>query len=438
MKVELEELGPCKRAVLVEIPGEEVSKEWNQAYLRLRQKVKVPGFRPGKAPLAIIESRYMSELKSETLRHLVHEYYHKALDELGIKAVNLPQVNEVEVNKNQPLQFKAVFEVKPAIEINDYKGLELKTQKVRVPEADIENVLKHMQERNAQFVSKEGGVAQEGDLLIIDFLATVNNKLLKEGGKTQNYALILGSKRLLDDIEKGLVGMQKGETKDIVIDFPPYHFNKEMAGKKVSFKVTVKDIKGKKLPELDEEFVKDLGGGVTLEELKDKIRSSLEAEKKKEAEHALRNSAIEKILDQNPFELPESLVEYQLERYLEETTKSLQQKGMDLKPSEQGAESMKGKLKEAAEKRVRSFLTLEAIARQEKVEVTPQDFDEEIKLMARESEEALTTLQSYLKDEEKRGGIEERILERKAMDIILAAAKVEEVEAEATKPSESA
>lgn len=433
MKVELEELGPCKRAVLVEIPQEEVAKEWNQAYLRLRQKVNVPGFRPGKAPLNIIETRYLPELKSETLRHLVHDYYHKALEELGLKPVNPPQVDEVDIHKNEPLKFKAIFEVKPHIEIKDYIGLELKTRKVTVTEAEIGEVLKHVQERNAQFISKAEGTAQEGDLLIIDFLATVNNKLIKEG-KAQNYALILGSKRLLEDIEKGLVGMQKDETKDMAVEFPPYHFNKDMAGKKINFKVTVKDIKEKKLPELDQEFAKDLGGGVTIEELKAKIRSSVEAEKKKEAEHAVRNSAIEKILEKNPFELPESLVEYQLKRYLEETTKSLQQKEMDFNLSEQGAQGMKGKLKEAAEKRVRSFLVLEAVAQQEKLEITPQDFDEEIKLIARESEEALATLQSYLKDEEKRGAIEERILERKAMNLILAAAKIEE-ETEEAKPT---
>jgi trigger factor len=433
MKVELETLSPCKRAVLVEVPQEEVAKEWNQAYLRLRQKVKVPGFRPGKAPLAIIETRFLPELKNETLRYLVHDYYNKALDELGIKAVNHPEVDEVDVQKNEPLKFKATFEVKPNIEIKDYKGLELKSKQISVSEKEIEDVLKHMQERNAQFISKEEGPAQEGDLVIIDFLATVNNKLIKEG-KAQNYPLILGSKRLLDDIEKGLVGMKKGETKEIKVEFPAYHFNKEMAGKKVEFKVTVKDIKEKKIPPLDDELAKDIGGGVTLEEIKDKIRSTVEAEKKKEAEHAVRNAAIEKVLEKNSFELPESLVEYQLERYVEETTKNLQQKGLDFSLSTQGTESMKGKLKEAAEKRVRSYLALEAIAKQEKIEITPSDFDEEIKTIAGESEESLAALQSYLKDEEKRGGIEERIWERKAMDIILAHAKIEPETEEAKKP----
>ncbi len=387
MTAKWEKLEGSRGVLTVEVSAEKVSKGLDTAFQKVVKKVSVPGFRKGKVPRSLFEKRFgVESLYQDALDILLPDAYGNAIDETGIEPVDRPEIDIEQMEKGKDLIFKATVTVKPEVTLGEYKGLEIEELDTTVTDEDVQNELETLQNRQAELVVKEEGTAENGDTVVIDFNGFVDGEEF-EGGKAENYSLEIGSNSFIPGFEEQLIGVKAGESKDVEVTFPEEYHAAELAGKPATFKVTVHEIKAKELPELDDEFAKDVDEEVeTLEALKEKIRTRLEDSKKHEAEHHLRDSLVEKAADNAQVEIPEVMVENEVNRMLQEFEQRLQMQGMNLELyfqfSGQDESALREQMKEEAEKRVKNNLTLEAIAKAENLEVTDEEVNEELEKMS--------------------------------------------------------
>ena len=387
MSAKWEKLEGNRGVLTVEVEAEKVNKGLDAAFNKVVKQINVPGFRKGKMPRQMFEKRFGVEaLYQDALDFILPEAYAAAVEEAGIDPVDRPEIDVEQMEKGQTLIFKATVTVKPEVKLGEYKGLEVEAVSTEVTEEDVNNALTRMQERFAELVVKEEGTAELGDTTVIDFEGFVDGVAF-EGGKGENYSLELGSNSFIPGFEEQVVGMATGEEKDIEVSFPEEYHAAELAGKPAVFKIKLHEIKTKQLPELDDEFAKDADEEVeTLAELKEKTQKSLEESKKNEAENAIREAVIEKATANAEVEIPEVMVETELDRMLKEFEQRLSMQGMNLELyfqfSGQDEAALKEQMKEDAEKRVRTNLVLEAIIATENIEATEADVEEEIAKMA--------------------------------------------------------
>ncbi len=379
------------RGVLTfEVSAEKVNEGLTSAFNKVVKTVNVPGFRKGKMPRAMFEKRFGVEaLYQDALDFIFPEAYGNAIDESGITPIDQPEnidFNLDEMGKDKPFTFKATVQVKPEVKLGDYKGLEVEVLDTTVTDEDVAKEIETLQNRQAELVVKEEGTAELGDTVVIDFEGFVDGEAF-EGGQAENHTLELGSNSFIPGFEEQLVGVATGDSKDVEVTFPEEYHAAELAGKPAVFKTTVHEIKGKELPELDDEFAKDVDDEVeTLDALKEKIKTRLEDSKKHEAEHHLRDSVVEQAAANAEVEIPEVMIENETNRMLQEFEQRLSQQGMNLELyfqfSGQDEAALKGQMKEEAQGRVRVNLTLEAIAEAENLEVTDEEVDAELEKMA--------------------------------------------------------
>jgi len=387
MSAKWEKLEGNRGVLTVEVEAEQVNKGLDAAFNKVVKQINVPGFRKGKMPRQMFEKRFGVEaLYQDALDFILPEAYATAVEEAGIDPVDRPEIDVEKMEKGENLIFKATVTVKPEVKLGEYKGLEVEAVSTEVTEEDVNNELTRMQERFAELVVKEEGKAELGDTAVIDFEGFVDGVAF-EGGKGENYSLELGSNSFIPGFEEQVVGLAAGEEKDIEVSFPEEYHAAELAGKPAVFKIKLHEIKTKQLPELDDEFAKDADEEVeTLAELKEKTQKSLEESKKNEAENALREAVIEKATANAEVEIPEVMVETELDRMLQEFEQRLSMQGMNLELyfqfSGQDEAALKGQMKEDAEKRVRTNLVLEAIVAAENIEATEADVEAEIAKMA--------------------------------------------------------
>lgn len=370
-----------------EVDAEKFNEGLDYAFKKIVKDINVPGFRKGKMPRAIFEKRFGVEaLYQDAVDYLLPDAYMQAVEETGIEPVDRPEIDIEQIEKGKSLIIKATVTVKPEVKLGEYKGLEVAKIDTEVTDEEVEEELKALQERHAELVVKEDEPAAEGDTVVIDFKGFVDGEAF-EGGEATNYSLELGSGQFIPGFEDQLVGVKTGEEKDVEVTFPEEYHASELAGKPAVFKVKVHEIKGKELPELDDEFAKDADDEVeTLEELRAKLRKQLEENKKHEAEHIVRDTVIEKAAENAEMDIPQVMIDNEIERMLQEFEQRLQMQGLNLdlyfQFSGQSEEDLKAQMKEDAEKRVRVSLTLEAIAKAENIEATPEEMEEEIQRLA--------------------------------------------------------
>ena len=387
MTAKWEKLEGNRGVLTVEVSAEEVSKGLDAAFQKVVKKVNVPGFRKGKMPRGMFEKRFgVESLYQDALDILLPEAYGNAIDETGIDPIDRPDIDIEQMEKGKDLIFKATVQVKPEVKLGEYKGLEVEELDTNVTDDDVQAELTTLQNRQAELVVKEEGTAENGDTVVIDFEGFVDGEAF-EGGKAENHSLELGTGSFIPGFEEQLVGVATGESKDVEVTFPEEYHAAELAGKPAVFKVTVHEIKGKELPELDDEFAKDVDDEVeTLDALKEKIKTRLEDSKKHEAEHHLRDTVVEKAAANAEVEIPEVMVETEVNRMLQEFEQRLQMQGMNLELyfqfSGQDENALRGQMKEEAQNRVKINLTLEAIAKAENLEVTDEDVNAELEKMA--------------------------------------------------------
>lgn len=371
----------------VEVDAERFESALDQAFKKVVKRVSVPGFRKGKVPRKIFERRFGVEaLYQDALDIILPEAYLEAVEETGIEPVDRPEVDIEQIERGKPLIFKATVTVKPEVKLGQYKGLEVEEQDVSVTDEDVEAEINRLRENQAELVVIEDGEAQEGDIVVIDFEGTIDGEPF-EDGKSENYSLELGSGTFIPGFEEQLIGEKPGAEKEVKITFPEDYHAEKLAGKEAVFKVKIHDVKRKELPALDDEFAKDVDDEVeTLDELKAKIRTRLEENKKRQAEQIKREIVIEKATENAEMDLPDVMIENEIDRMIQEFDQRLQMQGMNLSMyyqfSGQDEQALREQMKKDAEKRVRSTLTLEAISKAENIEATDEDVEEEFKKMA--------------------------------------------------------
>jgi len=371
----------------VEVDAERFESALDQAFKKVVKQVSVPGFRKGKVPRKIFEKRFGVEaLYQDALDIILPEAYSEAVEEMGIEPVDRPEVDIEQIERGKPLIFKATVTVKPEVKLGQYKGLEVEEQDVTVTDEEVEAEINRLRENQAELVVIEDGEAQKGDIVVIDFEGTIDGEPF-EGGKAENYSLELGSGTFIPGFEDQLIGEKPGAEKEVKVTFPEDYHAEQLAGKDAVFKVKIHDVKRKELPELDDEFAKDVDDEVeTLDELKAKVRSRLEEFKKRQAEQIKQDIVVEKATANAEMDLPEVMIENEIDRMIQEFDQRLQLQGMNLSMyyqfSGQDEQKLREQMKEDAEKRVRSTLTLEAISKAENIQASDEDVEEEFKKMA--------------------------------------------------------
>ncbi|TFD92442.1 trigger factor [Jeotgalibacillus sp. R-1-5s-1] len=373
----------------VEVDAATVNSGLDAAFKKVVKQINVPGFRKGKMPRQMFEKRFgVESLYQDALDEILPEAYAKAVEETGITPVDRPEIDVEQIEKGKELIFTAKVTVKPEVKLGEYKGLEVEKMDTEVTDGDVDAELKALQERQAELVVKEEGNVENGDTVVLDFEGFVGDEAF-EGGQADNYSLEIGSGSFIPGFEEQLVGLAAGEEKDVEVTFPEEYHAEELAGKPAVFKVKIHEIKAKELPELNDEFAKDADEEVeTLAELKEKTKKRLEEDKKNAAETELRDTLVEKASDNAEIDVPDAMVDTEVDRMMQEFEQRLGAQGMNLELyfqfSGQDEATLRGQMKEDAAKRVRVNLVLEAIANEENITVTEEDVNEELSSMTQQ------------------------------------------------------
>lgn len=387
MSVKWEKQEGNEGVLTVEVDAETFKTALDDAFKKVVKQVSIPGFRKGKIPRGLFEQRFGVEaLYQDALDILLPVEYPKAVEEAGIEPVDRPEIDVEKIEKGESLIFTAKVTVKPEVKLGEYKGLGIEKDDTTVTDEDVQNELKALQERQAELVVKEEGAVEEGNTVVLDFEGFVDGEAF-EGGKAENYSLEVGSGSFIPGFEDQLVGLEAGAEKDVEVTFPEEYHAEDLAGKPAVFKVKIHEIKAKELPELDDEFAKDIDEEVeTLAELTEKTKKRLEEAKENEADAKLREELVLKASENAEIDVPQAMVDTELDRMLKEFEQRLRMQGMNLELytqfSGQDEAALKEQMKEDAEKRVKSNLTLEAIAKAENLEVSDEEVDAELTKMA--------------------------------------------------------
>jgi len=415
MKANVEEISSIKKKVSIEISEDQVNKEVESFYKDLGKKAKIKGFRPGKVPRDILERYFKDYVKAEVIQKLIEETYPQALSETDLHPVSPPVIDPGGFEDGKPFQYSAMIEVKPDIQLEEYTGLKIEGKKEEVKDEEVEERLKALQNLHANLKTiSEARPIQTGDYVIVDYEARLGGKPL-EGGKAIDFTVEVGSGQFIPAFEEKLIGLKPEEEKEIEVSFPEDYGYQKWAGKTISFHVKIKEIKEKILPPLDDEFAKDLGDYASFEELKAKLKGEIEKEKELALERRLKDQVVDQLLETNPFEVPESLVEEQAKAMVSDTKLRLAAQGMVLKNLDVSEEKLQEDYKAMAQKQVRTFLILEKIAGQEGIAVTDEEADDRLREMSERMHQKFDVVKRYyekngLLPEVKAGIIRDKIL----------------------------
>ena len=427
MKMEVTELGPMKRALKIEVPADEVTQRLAKAYVELNRQVNIPGFRPGKAPLALLEKRYAKTVEEDVIRSLVPDFYDKAIRQAGIVPflVEIPPLDRVKIKKDEPFTFTATVEIKPNIELRDYKApspISLKPDKRTVTDDQLDRGLEVLREQQARLEAASAGhTIVDGDYIVLDVQGTLDGTPLegtkKEGQlhKVGSHASVLGL-----EIDSHVGGKKEGDVIDISQPYPPSHPDPRVAGKAVAFTLTVKSVKEKKLPALDDEFAKDCGPYSSLQEIKDKLRDGMEQALKREIEDTYKDTIIKRLVETHHFDLPDTLVERELEAIIRQHVQQQRKGGAQELPGTEDLTPLRQEHRNEAARRVKLGLVLEAIAEKEGLTVTQDDFNAEIMRLASEFKMPAADLVKMIKagGQESLDELRTRTLADKALDFV--------------------
>jgi len=428
LSVKVEDLSQVKKKISFEIPWAYVKDELDGVYRSIGKKAKIKGFRPGKVPRKVLETYFKSDAEGEAITNIVNRYYWQELDERKIVTLSRPEIEQNGLKEDTDFAFSASFETEPDIDPQGYQGIELTKTEIKVSDADME---KRLQEIRKMFASledvPEDRQAVMGDFVTIDFAGTLGGEALPEL-KADDYLLELGSKRLVPGFEEQITGMKKGETLDIQVKFPDDYSEQKMAGKDVTFTVTLKELKQQKLPEIDENFIKNFDKYNTLDDLKNDVRKSMEEQCRRQSDVKLKELMTEIVLKANEFEAPPSLVERQIFYMMADTQKRMRAAGMDEKNSMELSFRMHDQFKTDAEKTVKSFLLFKKIAEKEAITVTDEDIENHIKELADIHHMNPESVQKIYEDGEKKESLKADILQKKVFDFIEQRANIKVIE----------
>ncbi len=424
MRASAEEISPIKKKISIEIPEDQVGQEVDFFYKELGRTAKIKGFRPGKVPRNILERLFKDYVKVEVVRKLIEESYPKALSETHLEPVSPPVVDPGEFAEGKPFQYSAVIEVKPEIKLEGYTGLEIEGKKEEVKDEEVGERLKALQNLHSNLKTiSEVRTIQAGDYVILNYEASLAGKAL-EGGKAIDFTVEVGSGQFIPAFEEKLIGLKPEEEQEIEVTFPQDYGYQKWAGKTISFHVKIKEIKEKILPPLDDEFARDLGDYSSLGELKTKLKEDIEKEKELALDRQLKDQVLDRLLEANPFEVPESLVEEQAKALVSDTKLKLAAQGVALKNLGVTEEKLQEDYKATAQKQVRTFLILEKIAGQEGIAVTDQEAEDRLKEMSERMHQKFDVVKQYYEKNGLLPEVKAGILRDKALSFLLEKANI--------------
>jgi len=409
------------------IPKEKFEEGLDYAFKKNASKFNVPGFRKGKAPRFLVE-RYYGEgvLYEDAIEYVFDEAYQEALKTFNLEPVDYPDINILQIGKGKDLVLEATVAVMPEVELGEYKGIEIEKIEYDVYDGDVEYELEKLRQQNARIIPVEGRPAEQGDIAVIDFEGYIDDKPF-EGGKGENYELELGSNTFVPGFEDQIIGHNVGETFDVTVTFPEDYRVEELKGKTAVFKVTLKALNKKELPELDDEFAKDVSEFETLEELKQDIRKKLEEKNKREAENEMKEKAVMKVVENAKVDIPDVMVERQIDLSLRDLDYNLRLQGLDLNTylsiTGKTIRDLRKEMWEGALNRVKTQLVIDKIAKVENIEATEEELENKLKELA---ESYRVNLEEFKKSltESQINGIKEDIAYYKTIDFIFNQCKI--------------
>ena len=427
MSVQVEKQEKNMAKLTVEVPAEQFVDAIKKAYNKNKNRFNVPGFRRGKAPQMMIEKMYgVGVFYEDAADEAINETYADAMKESGLDIVSRPEISIEQIEKGKPFIYTALVAVKPEVSLGQYKGIEVEKADASVKEEDIEAELKRVQNQNARLVSITDRPVAKDDQVVIDFDGSVDGKAF-DGGKAEDYPLTIGSHAFIDTFEDQLIGKNIGEECEVHVTFPGEYHAKELAGKPAVFKVKIKEIKVRELPELDDEFAGEVSDFDTLEEYKKDIEAKISERKQKAAATENENRVVDKVVEGASMEIPERMIDGQVENMIQDTARRMQSQGLDLdqylKYTGMTLDQMKEQARPQAVKRIQTRLVLEAVAKAENIQISDEKLDEEIAKMAESYQTEADKLKSYMTEMDKEQ-MKEDLAVQEAVDLLVAEAKL--------------
>ena len=412
----------CRKELDLEIPAEEVTKATEKVAKDFAKIARVPGFRPGKAPISLIKRRFADDIKGEVLQTLVPEHVEKAVAEQKLTPVSQPQVDKLEYNEGQPLKFRASFEVLPEFSLGDYKNLEIEMPEMAITDESVANTLAEMQQRAATFAPVEGRAVENDDFVQVKLVGTPEG-----GGEPLNAESVLchvGAEETMEPFNENLRGANVGDHKNFDVEYPADYPDAKLASKKFHYSVDVLGIKNKKLPEINDEFAKDVSDATSLDELKKKVRDGLEHERDHRQKELEREKIIAELVKQHDFPVPESLVEHQMDVRLERVVRSLAQQGVDPRAVNVDWVSLRKRQEERAKDDVKAELVIDRIATEEKIDVTEDELQHELEHLASHSGESAEAIRARLTKQGALDRMKAKLRSDKTVDWLAQSARV--------------
>jgi len=412
----------CRRELDLEIPADEVSKAMERVAKEFAKVARVPGFRPGKAPLTLIRRRFADDIKGEVLQSLVPERVEKAVSEQNLTPVSQPKVEQLDFNDGQPLKFRAVFEVLPEFEVGNYKDLQLEMPAMEVVDEDVTKTLEDMRERAATFAPAAGRPVQDGDFVQLKLTGTPE----AEGEPLQADSVLchIGAEETMAPFNENLRGVNIGDHKDFDVPYPADYPDAKLAGKTYHYSVDVLGIKTKKLPEINDDFAKDVSDASTLDELNKKIREGLEHQRDHKQKDLLREKVLGEIVKLHDFPVPQSLVEHQMDVRLERVVRSLAQQGVDPRAVNIDWVSLRKRNEDRAKDDVKAELIVDRIATAENIDVTEEEVEHELQHLAGHSNESAEAIRARLTKQGTLDRIKAKLRSDKTLDWLAQNARV--------------
>ncbi|MFR4510749.1 MAG: trigger factor [Clostridium sp.] len=426
MSVQVEKLEKNMAKLTVEVSAEDFKAAIKKAF-KNKNRFSIPGFRKGKAPQAMIEKMYGEGVFYEDAAdEAINASYAEAMKESGLDIVSRPEVTIEKIGKDEPFVYSALVAVKPEVTLGQYKGVEVEKADASVSAEDVEAELKKVQEQNARLLTVEDRGVEDGDQTVIDFEGFVDGKGF-EGGKAEDYPLTIGSHSFIDTFEEQLIGKKIGEECEVNVTFPTEYHAADLAGKPATFKVTVKEIKVKELPELNDEFASEVSEFDTLDEYKKDVEKKLAEKKEIEANSKNEDAVVAKVVENATMEIPDKMIDAQAENMVQDMARRMQSQGLSLdmylKYTGMTVEQMKEQARPDAEKRIRTRLVLEAVAKAENIQISDEKVDEEVAKMAEAYKMEVEKLKSYMSESDVKQ-MKEDLAVQQAVDLLVAEAKL--------------
>jgi trigger factor len=432
MQVTVEDVSSVKKILHIEIPEDKVVRELDNAYKNLKKTAKIKGFRPGKAPRSVLERLYKKDVHIDVSSKLLQDSFVEAIKETDLNIVGNPKIDPPGLDEKGPYKYDATVEIKPEIEEIDFKGLTLKKNLYRVTDQEMDAQVAMLQKNLAQQKPiTEDRAAQKDDFVLVDYEGFKDGKPFAETQKTENFTMKIGTGHIIKTFDEQVIGMKPGDKKEIKVNFPEDYFNDKLANLEINFQVTLHEIREEVLPEIDDEFAKRLGQYETFDDLKNAITDNLDQGYAKRVEQEMNEQIFEALIAKSEFEVPDSMVDYELEGIIEEAERSFAYHNKSMEDLGLSKEILSEKYRDTAEKKVKRHLILGKIIEQEDMTLTDQELEDGYKEMSQSFNQPLEDIKNYYKqNEDKIEFFKHALLEKNAVKLIIKSSTIEEVEPE--------